>query len=396
MKDAPPARALAEPGLSPAPVAGQPAPGPLRLEVARDRASWDALAPAWDQAALRADAFYLGHVWLSSWWEAFGGGALSLMCVRLHDRLVALAPWRRMRGRWCGLPVTRVESLFNSHACFSDVALVEREREALSLVFGGLDEEPWHMVVIRQVPPGSRLLAQLPELRRERGLAAHARPRLQTLHIPIRGSWEDYLSTRSARFRKNLRNKENRLRASGLASRLECHSSPADVEAVMPEVMDVALRSWTARRGSSIAQPPQRRFYEICLPRLARQGHLRIWALRLGGRMAAFEIHVAWARRVACPKAAYDQQFTPLSPGALLDARVVEALFRGGEFERYDLMGEADAYKQRWTDSAERHVDLFVFNRRPLSRLAERVEFGLRPGAAAVVRRLTRARPDPA
>jgi CelD/BcsL family acetyltransferase involved in cellulose biosynthesis len=89
---------------------------------------------------------------------------------------------------------------------------------------------------------------------------------------------------------------------------------------------------------------------------------------------------------VAPLKGCYDPAFAELSVGSVLEAHALEAVFRGGEFDRYDLLGKDEFYKMRWTDLVERHVEVFVFNNRPLSRLLRVLEFALRPRLGAVKR----------
>ena len=362
----------------------------LVYEPVVDEASWGRLAPAWDKAAVRAQAFYLSHVWLARWWATYGDGQLAAGAVRAGDRVVALAPLRRLRRRFWGMPARIVSNLFNAHACRSDVALLERDAEALDLVLDTLDREAWDVVFLREIPEHSRFLRLLPQAASTRGWAFHTRWSLDSPYIPIAGDWKAFFANRPARFRKQLRNKRNRLLASGAKVEIECVAGAERIEGVVPEVMAVAERSWSGERGSSIASPPHRRFYENVMRDFARQGRLRVWTLRVGGALAAFEVHVVWGRTTAAVKACYDPAFAALSVGSILEAHVTEQLFQSGEFDACDLLGKDDFNKTRWTEKTERHVEVFLFNRRPLSRLLRLLEFGLRPSLSAVRNRSKR------
>jgi len=358
--------------------------GGLTYEPVADEASWDRLATEWDDAAVRAQAFYLSHVWLRRWWATYGQGRLAAGAVREGGRIVALAPFRRLRRRFWGLPTRTVANLFNAHACRSDVALLEREAEALDLVLDALDREPWDVVLLREIPERSRFLRLLPAAARARGWAMHTRWSLDSPCIPITGDWEGFFANLPARFRKQLRNKRNRLLSSGAKVEIACVAGAEAIEAVVPEVMAVAGRSWSGERGTSIASPPHRGFYENVFRDFARRDQLRIWTLRVGGVLAAFEVHVVWGRTTAAVKACYDPAFAHLSVGSILEAQVTEQLFRSGEFDACDLLGKDDFHKTRWTENTERHVEVFLFNGRPLSRLLRSLEFGLRPSLSAV------------
>jgi CelD/BcsL family acetyltransferase involved in cellulose biosynthesis len=369
----------------------------LTRESASDVAGWDGLAMAWEDAALRARAFYLSHAFLRAWWDAFGTGRLEIGAVRSGDRLIALAPLVRRRRRLMGLPARTVENLFNAHLCRSEIALLERDEEALRMLLDSLQREPWDVLFLREVPERSRLLELLPAACRARGWELRTVHSLDSPYLLVEGGWDAYLSTRSKQFRKVLRAEGRRLERAGSVS-WECARGPEAIAAVMPDVMQVADRSWSGARGSAISSPKNAAFYERVVRDFASSDHVRVWTLRMAGRLAAFEIHVTWGRVVAPLKAAYDPDFAEQSVGWLLANHAMRTVFEGGEFDRLDLLGKAEPYKMRWTDQLERHVEVFVFNRRPASRLLRLLQFGLRPrlgalrrGARRVLRRTEEA-----
>ena len=362
----------------------------LSLRHAEEPLAWEQNSELCHEVAWQAGAFYLSYAWLRSWWECYGNESLSLSVVMRGNRPIAFAPFTFSRCRWYGMPVNKVGNLFNPHACRSDVALLESERECLSLMLDALDRKSWDVIFLREIPVKSAFLLHLSGLSKERGLRLHIRPSLDSPYVTIQGTWEEYLSTRSKGFRKSLRLKRNRLRASGRKADYDCLVGTADIEAVLPELMVLAQRSWSGQKGTSIASGRNRAFYEAVMLKLAARGCLRVWTLRLDGALAAFEIHVAWDRSLSVLKGCYDPHFERLSPGSLLDVHATESLFETREFDRYDLLGSDDFYKRRWTNDLERHVEVFVFNDRPVSRALETLEFRVRPRLGAVKRGLLR------
>ena len=363
-------------------------------ETLRTESQWEDLREAWQELARQSQAFYLSYPWLRNWWDRYGQGNLNLGVVRRGQRVVALAPLRRRRlWRW-GLPARAIENLFNAHACRSDFAVLEGAEEALGHLLDLLELEPWDVVRLREIPQESRLLEALPALCRRRGLSLRTREALFSPYIVVSGDWDSFLGGRGRRFRKQLRNKANRMRASGRQMEFGCLSTVSEIEAALPEVMEVALKSWSGERGSSIASPDNRGFYEGVIRGFAGSNQVRIWTLRLDGTLAAFEIHLQWERTVIPIKACYDPAFADLSPGSILEEHALKAIFGVGGYDVYDLLGSADPYKLQWTDRVRVHYEVFLFNRRPLSRLLEALEFGLRPRLGALKRRLQR-RPEP-
>jgi len=358
------------------------------LEVIADPERWAGVAAEWDALARERQAFYLAYPWLRSWWDHYGEGRLDLAMVQGGPRTAALAPFRRTRRTLWGLPVRMVENLFNPHTCRSDVALGGDSDGALERVLDHIDREPWDVVKLREIPEESTFLKRLPEACARRGWSFRKKHSLDSPYVVVEQSWEDYFASRSRTFRKKLRGKHRKLEATGLEARYACLSSPAEVAAVLPEVMALALESWSGERGSSIASPAHRGFYEPMIREMSARGLLRLWTLRLGGALAAFEVHLQWERQSVPLKACFHPRFAELSPGSLLEEHALEAIFRGGEADVYDLLGDAAFYKMRWTDRVRAHYEVFIFNRGSRSRLLEALEFRLRPHLGAVKRAL--------
>jgi CelD/BcsL family acetyltransferase involved in cellulose biosynthesis len=352
--------------------------------------AWEQEAELWHEVAWQAGAFYLSFAWLRPWWECYGNQNLSLSIVMRGSRPIALAPLTFSHCRWYGMPVNKVGNLFNPHACRSDVALLESKRECLSLILDALERNPWDVIFLREIPVRSAFLVHLSGLSEERGLRVHCRPSLDSPYVTIQGTWEEYLSTRPKKFREELRRKSKRLRASGMKARYDCLEGCADIEAVLPELMVLAERSWSGQKGTSIASGRNRGFYNAVILKLAARGCARVWTLRLDGALAAFRFQIPWARGLSTIKSCYDPRFEQLTPGSLLDRHVMQSLFETHEFGRYDLLGSDNFYKSRWTDDLERHVEVFVFNDRPVSRALEALEFHVRPRLGAVKRGLLR------
>jgi CelD/BcsL family acetyltransferase involved in cellulose biosynthesis len=380
-------------GMSASPDPGRSDTPPLRLERLRDAVAWDAAAAEWDRVATAARAFYLAMPWIRAGWETWRTGDLDVATVWSGSRLVGLAPCSRRRRRWWGLPARIVENVFNVHLCASDVLL--EDPRALDLVLDAWDAEAWDAATLRSIPASSRFLAGLPEAAGRRGWGVHTRPGLKGPSLAVDRSWEEFLATRSRNFREQLRRKARTLDAAGVRSEVDCVTAPGTLEGVLPELMQLALRSWKGARGSSLATQPQRSFYDRVLPALAARGALRLWTLRIGGRLAAFDMCVAWVRDVSLLKTSYDPEFAHLSPGFVLHAKAIESVFRSGEFDRYHFLGAAEPYKLQWTREPEPFVHVFVFNDRVHSRALEALEFGVRPrlGAAKrwILRRKTRS-----
>jgi CelD/BcsL family acetyltransferase involved in cellulose biosynthesis len=180
--------------------------------------------------------------------------------------------------------------------------------------------------------------------------------------LRITGSWVEFFESRPRNLRRSLQNKENRISAVGRAE-VEHVTSAAGAAAVMDTLLRIGDASWKASRGRAIGSDPQsRKFYTLLAERFGSRRELSVWLMRLNGEPVAFEFHVTRGKLVQALRAEFDEKRRDLGVGSVLDKEIIRHLFELG-FEEYDMGGEADFYKLRWTAEATRHSELLFFRR---------------------------------
>src|SRR5262249_45722687 len=93
---------------------------------------FNAIQPEWDDLVERSDAdrVFVSHVWLRTWWECFGSGRkLYIILVRSGARLIGAAPLMQTSGYAYGVPLRRLESIYNHHTPRFDFPIAARHHE---------------------------------------------------------------------------------------------------------------------------------------------------------------------------------------------------------------------------------------------------------------------------
>ena len=271
-----------------------------------------------------------------------------------------------------------IEFMANSHSHkidfifpHGDVTGVETILEYL------LEQKNWDLLKLEDILETSPVAAMIEKKWEASRLLWYKRAIRFSPYIPIQSDWTSFLSTRSTRFRKNMRNRAHRLEKLGEVQ-IEEHSRIDNLDAFLAQVQDITRRSWQGRRGSSIfSTRANANFYVQLADWANREGYFVLWLLRLNGTPIAYEYHLRSGLIEFGIKAEYDNRFNQASPGGVLDQFIVESLFDRG-FKKYDLLGYMDSYKMRWTDYVDNHLRYYVFRKKGCARIPFWLDFTLR------------------
>ncbi len=174
---------------------------------------------------------------------------------------------------------------------------------------------------------------------------------------------EAWLANRSSRFRRNLRQAENRADDAGLLI------EPADEDPkLFKRIMDIEQRSWKGTDGSGITGPEMSTMYDVMIDRLRERGRLEAHMARLpfDGDLTdvGYILGGIRNRRYRGLQISFDADHAGLSIGNLLQNHQLRRLVDKDLADTYD-MGMDFPYKQRWADGSD-HSTTLILHRNPL------------------------------
>jgi CelD/BcsL family acetyltransferase involved in cellulose biosynthesis len=295
-----------------------------------------------------------------------------------EGRLVGVLPTLRRRGV--------VQAPANWHTpCFAPLADGAEPAGALA---EALVARGGHRIDLTMLDPGPPGVRELREAAAEAGRALIMRTVARQPYVAIEGDWEGY---RKWRLGKGLRKEVGRHRRR-LEERGELEVSFDDGGDALGERLDEGFRiegsGW--KRGSAIAARPETdRFYREVASWARGRGWLSLAFLRLDGRPLAFDLRLECAGVVYVLKGGFDREYGRFGPGTLLTHDSIERAFATGA-SSYELLGQADAYKLRWTDATRERVRVQAFSRSPAGRLSHLAWRWGRPAAKRLLAALGR------
>ena len=187
------------------------------------------------------------------------------------------------------------------------------------------------------------------------GFQATERVWKQCAQIDMAGTWDDYLATRTSRFRNDLGRCGKRV--AGLGEVRYAHHRPDSLMSgdgdprwdLYEACLHVASRSWQGHSttGNTLNHPEVRDFFRAVHATAARQGMLDVHLLSLGDRPVAFTYNYHYQGSVLGVRTGYDPEFADTGLGKVMLARTIRTSFERGDRD-FDLGSDYLQCKRRW------------------------------------------------
>jgi CelD/BcsL family acetyltransferase involved in cellulose biosynthesis len=290
--------------------------------------------------------FFQSYDWLAAWWRHFGRRQKIRALLVWEDwELVGILPLVVLR-EWTKLGCLRVLTypLASWGSYYGPIGPWPAETLNAALAHVRLTRRDWDFVELRYA-------RDAPE---ESDLTMHAMRRVgwrpdrtvfgATGMVDLAGTWTDYWSSRTSKWRNNFRRWERRLAEKGEIAYLRVRperDAGGDVDPrwdVYDQCERVAARSWqaTSRDGTTLSSESVRPFLRDAHEGAARAGAVDMNLLTVGGQPAAFAYAYHFQGRVIGIRVGFDPAVADDGVGNLLYARMIEDSFHRGD-EWFDL-----------------------------------------------------------
>jgi CelD/BcsL family acetyltransferase involved in cellulose biosynthesis len=221
-------------------------------------------------------------------------------------------------------------------------------------------DAPCDVLLVPSVEPGGPTDLATRAYAAASGARLECVPGVRSPYVAAAGSWEEYLATRSANFRQNLKRKRKALASHGELSE-HFFTEEAQVGELLACMRQVESASWKVAAGMAISGSAQEtRYYQALVPWLARKRALSANVLFVGGAAVAYSLCYRWRNRVAQMKTSFDERLSAATPGLTVNATAVRQAFESGANE-FDFLGDVMPHKMHWTDRVRAHDNLYVF-----------------------------------
>lgn len=348
----------------------EPMRGGLRLFVASTLEALEPMADAWDRLAEKAvqRIYTLSYAWVSSYFEHQLDGDESWLCLfALDDEdLVAVLPVVCSKDRICGLSTILLTVPGNQRVLSADfLCLQNREKEALETLIDSLSSycQDWFELRLARIPELSPIVTVLTKERLRNCLWFKDLNGYGNL-IRVTGTYEQYLSSLSPRFARNLRRVARKFGDSHKVETLfisERYASPH----YLSQFSELERSGWKGKLGTAIAHDDsQMKFYETLTRKLAARGWLEWHFLKADDRIVAAHLAVRLGSALYLLKIAFDESFSAYSPGSILMTKTIEHAFSAGNLTEVNCLTDL-AWNRDWKMIPRAYYDVTLWPRKP-------------------------------
>lgn len=301
----------------------------------------------WNVALHRSDSDnpFLTFEWLSSWWSHFSdGGKLFVLIAKDEDRIIAIAPLMIIRKG-----IFRVlQFIGTGRSDYLDFMIAEKRQESLQSIFRYIHDAKkyWDIMYFRDISSDSQNLEFIKSAIGHTGMASGEIVGTMAPYMPKNGNWDNYLASKSSKFRNNMRRIEKKLEKAG-EFRITCKNTVTseDVDAMHK----IEERSWKTDAGSPrLGNQKACKFFTEVLEKFSNNSWLDLWFLCLNQEPIAYSVNFAYRNKIFNYNVAYVSEHRNLYPGKALTVKTLEDAFNRNMTE-YDFLRGNEAYKSDWT-----------------------------------------------
>jgi hypothetical protein len=309
------------------------------------------LDPRWMDAVLRSHA-RTGEAFVAAAHEG--------------DALVGALPFLETRVRLRGLSLNAVDLASNLVSYHPEI-VGTRPTELLEATLAHAHAGRWDLLRIDNAPDDAATVQALRAVAARLRAKTLTRPGESSPYIAIDSGWDEFLATRSKKFRANVTRAVRRMKEQGETA-MQWFGPGDDAAALLRCMLEIEERSWKADAGSAITdRRVEIEYYRCVLPVLSEMGALFANVLFIKDVPAAYVLCCNYDGWVGQLKTSFDKSIQ--DAGARVIDESVRSAFASGA-RTYDFLGEASAHKLKWTDRVRTHHGYWLLSRRPLARLA--------------------------
>lgn len=287
--------------------------------------------------------------WLVSWWTTFG-----------KDRRLFVLTAEDDQGNPCGVAPFMIETtaglkilkfIGTGRSDYLNFLMKGNIDDTLAAFISFLNDHngQWDIIFLSDILNDDGSVARILREAGTAGWGVRTRSYYECPYLPTTGSWQQFLSSKSANFRYSLKRKEDVIKKKNLQFRIAFSNSRRLAPWLFKDMVEIERHSWKFKNGNlNMQDQASQQFFMNYLGQFAKKEWMNLWLAYLEGRPAAYLINFDYQGKIWFYNAAYTERDGRYATGSLLMSRAIQDAFARGKKE-YDFMRGVEAYKERWT-----------------------------------------------
>lgn len=206
---------------------------------------------------------FLRHEWFHVWWQAFGSDKIMHILLDYEDdRLIGIAPLMISYDKYHNIPFKKLSFMEDPNAPSMNFIVDQKSTE--KAIFHFIEylstHKKWHVAVLNKIGISSKSYSELIKVLNSQNKKYLLRASQDSPFIPVKGDYDAYLSKTSKKFKKQLRNKENKAFKSGEV-KIKLYKNIGLDGKNLETIFKVSDRSWKKETGTSMVSSRERRMF---------------------------------------------------------------------------------------------------------------------------------------
>lgn len=288
------------------------------------------------------DEVFLTFDWMKSWWEVYGQDRkLLVLLVKEGNEAVAIAPFTTSTiGK-----VMRFEILEFIGTGTSDRLAVFCNRgkeDALDSVWNYLvHHKGWDRLDLKDMkawaPCSKSFMKAFPEAKVEESSSPY---------LPLKGTFQTYLSSLSSNVRHNMARSNRRMRESFNAE-FRAFRDPEDADFCFDTLIQLNAMRWKEMGTTTLSSERMRSFLKRAVRAQMEKGRVTYHMLLSNGKPFSVTLGFEYGGRYLFYLSGFDPEFDSVGPGRSLLAKLIEESYSRG-LKEVDFLRGGEEYKYRF------------------------------------------------
>jgi CelD/BcsL family acetyltransferase involved in cellulose biosynthesis len=311
---------------------------------------------------------FLRPEWFTSFVKNFEK-EIFLLTVRRGEKLRAVLPLVKKSGNLHGVPVKKLQAVFNLQTQRFDLIHGANETEREEIVKAVWKEikkqSQWHVLEMRLVKKDSWLNDLLAVAERENyRTGIWQMDSAPFIEFPLGDDKEklaeDYFRGKKKHLKQELNRRLRRIKELGEVEFVVTRGYQAEL---MEKYFELEAKGWKGRGGTAVTCDPNVvKLHDDFARSVAEKNALFIYELKLNEQTIAMQICIMHDRQTFQWKISYDEEYARFSPGNLLFREVFTDCMKNGSVE-LDMLSPATPNKKFWASGEREHAAFYVFQR---------------------------------
>ncbi|CAB1276757.1 GNAT family N-acetyltransferase [Candidatus Nitrosacidococcus tergens] len=339
----------------------------IQVEIIKDENRFSSLKPQWNKLVDQnsGSSIFLYHEWFDSAWQwcCVEGAKLWILIVWEDSILIGICPLIQSIQKIRTLSLSVIEFLSIPDTQLNDVIIAPKKEEIVASTLANWFIEyksTWDLISLGKLPTPANA-SFLQEVFKELGYYQSVKEETRNHFIALKGSWNSFYKDCSRRMKKGNNLAANRLTHAG-EIKLEWIRESSQVKQMLQSVINLSILSWKKKELGALNKEGPLAFIKRLTEHGACSHWVSIWILYLDNIPTAYEYQLIHKDNIYALRSDYDTSKAWLSPGTYLNWKIIEQLFQQSLIRYYFGPGD-NAYKLRWTETAEPLKKICIYNR---------------------------------